>query len=108
MIHANKRERLYHHSSEWIGMVNNHQNANQNQSVSKKLLGLVGFKRHTQHTPQNTKPRHKKPAPEYPTAGVGVGVLFRVSFVVQSLAVLYTTHNPEDDVSSGGNAVFQI
>ena len=50
----------------------------------------------------------KKPAPEYPTAGAGVGVLFLVSFVVQSLAVLYTTHNPEDDVSSGGYVVLQF
>ena len=59
------------------------------------------------YTPQNTKPRHKKPAPEYPIAGAGIGVLFRVSFVVQVLAVLYTTHNPADDVSSGGYVVFQ-
>ena len=61
-----------------------------------------------QYTPQNTESRHKKPAPEYPTAGAGVGVLFRISFVAQSLAVLYTTHNPEDDVSSGEHAVIQI
>ena len=25
------------------------------------------------HTPKNAEPRHKKPAPEYPTAGVGIG-----------------------------------
>ena len=29
-----------------------------------------------QYTPQNTESRHKKPAPEYPTAGAGIG--FRV------------------------------
>ena len=29
----------------------------------------------------------KKPAPEYPTAGTGIGVLLRISFVAQSLAV---------------------
>ena len=52
----------------------------------------------------------KRPAPEYPTAGAGIGVLFRVAFVVQVLAVLYTTHtcHPEDDVSSGEHAVIQI
>ena len=53
-------------------------------------------------------PAKKKPAPEYPTAGAGIGVLFRISFVVQSLAVFYTTHNPEDGVSSGEHAVIQI
>ena len=36
-------------------------------------------------------PATKKPAPEYPTAGAGIGVLFRVSFVVQSLTVFYST-----------------
>ena len=51
---------------------------------------------------------HEKPAPEYPTAGAGIGVLFRISFVVQRLAVFRTTHNPEDDLSSGRHVVFQF
>ena len=50
----------------------------------------------------------KKPAPEYPTAGTGVDVLFRISFVVQRLAVFRTSDNPEDDMSSGGYVVFQL
>ena len=63
---------------------------------------------YTRHVTPN--PATKKPAPEYPTAGTGVGVLFRISSVVQSLAVFYTTHtcHPEDDVSSGRHVVFQF
>ena len=73
-------------------------------------FGANGFLFHgsihaTEHriTPQ-------KNAPEYPTAGTGVGVLFRMSLAVQRLAVFRTTHtcHPEDDVSSGGYAVIQI
>ena len=33
----------------------------------------------------------KTPAPEYPTAGAGIGVLFLVSFVVHWLAVFSST-----------------
>ena len=32
------------------------------------LTGIVG---HTLYTPQNTESLHKKPSPEYPTAGAG-------------------------------------
>ena len=73
--------------------------------IAVKVCPIAG---HTLHTPQNNKSRHKKPAPEYPTARAGIGVLFRISFVVQVLAVFRTTHNPEDDMSSGGYAVFQF
>ena len=63
MIQANKRERLYHHSSEWIGMIDNHQIAHQKQNSTKALVGLVGLKRHNltharEHriTPQKNQP----------------------------------------------------
>ena len=67
---------------------------------------------HTRHRTPNhaitnlgsvSKPATKKPAPEYPTAGTGVVVLFRISFVVQRLAVFRTTHNyhPENHMLSG-------
>jgi len=57
------------------------------------------------YTPQNNEFRHKKPAPEYPTAGPGIGVLFRISFVAQSLAAFCVTHtrHPTDNLSSGGH-----
>ena len=72
---------------------------------------------HTRHRTPNhaitnlgsvSKPATKKPAPKYPTARAGIGVLFRISFIVQVLAVFRTTHNPEDDISSGRHVVFQF
>ena len=68
-----------------------------------KLLALLDVTRG-----KLVNPAKKKNAPEYPTAAAGVGVLFRISFVVQSLAVFRTTHKREDDVSLGGHAVIQI
>ena len=52
----------------------------------------------------------KKPAPDYPTAGAGVGVVFCISFVAQSLAVFYTTHtcHSEKHMSSGVYVIFQL
>ena len=55
-------------------------------------------------------PATKKPAPEYPTAGAGIGVLFRISFVAPSLAVFRTTYtcHSEKHMSSGVYVIFQL